>query len=157
MRNLLEGVICGIALFLLSYHGYKWYDSVTSKIAGLFALGIAFFPTSESSDKTDIISKLHYISAGIFFAALAFMSIFLFTKSSGYKTPQKKKRNRIYRVCGIIMIVSVIGIPIDNISAVNERIGFLKPTLIFETLALTAFGFSWLTKGEFLLKDEVVS
>ncbi len=154
MRNEMEGIICGISMFLLSYHGYTKQDSIVSKLAGLFALGIAFLPTSETSDKGDIISKLHYITAGIFFALLAYMSIFLFTKSAGNPTPQKIRRNRIYRVCGIIMVVSFIGIPIDSIKVIHDNISFLKPTLIFETLALTAFGISWLTKGEWIYKDK---
>lgn len=153
MRNALVGIVCGISLFLLSYHGYTRQDSVASKLAGLFALGIAFFPTSPGDDKGDIMSKLHYITSGIFFAILAYMSIFLFTKTSGNMTPEKKMRNRIYRVCGIIMVVSVICIPIAGIPAIHRHIAFLKPTIILETLALTSFGISWLTKGEFLLKD----
>jgi len=155
MRDLLIGIICGIALFLLSYHGYTWKDSLASKLAGTFALGIAFFPTSETSDKGDIISTLHYLTSGVFFAILAYMSIFLFTKSSGIMTPEKKKRNRIYRITGIIMAISVVGIPIDGIPAVHDLIGFLKPTIILETIALSSFGISWLTKGEFILKDRL--
>src|SRR4051812_49263880 len=60
MRDELEGIICGIALFLFSYHGYSRQDSLASKSAGFFALCIAFLPTSASADKTDIISILHY-------------------------------------------------------------------------------------------------
>ncbi|MEP6844587.1 MAG: hypothetical protein ABI861_01225 [Panacibacter sp.] len=101
----------------------------------------------------ELLSTLHFVSSGIFFVILSYMSIFLFTKSRGIKTQNKIKRNRIYRVCGIIMLVSVIGIPIDNIPAIHEQISFLKPTLILETLALLSFGISWLTKGEFILKD----
>lgn len=153
MRNGFVGILCGVSLFLLSYHGYKWYDSLASKAAGLFALGIAFFPTSETNDKTDIISKLHYISAGIFFVILACMSLFLFTKSSGHKTRAKKNRNRIYRICGIGMLVSVACIPLDGIPVIHDRIAFLKPTLLLETLALLFFGISWLTKGEAILGD----
>ena len=153
MRDALIGIVCGISMFLLSYNGYTRRDSIASKLAGLFALGIAFFPTSGSSDKTDIISKLHYITSAIFFVILAYMSIFLFTRTSGNMTPEKKKRNRVYRVCGIIMLVSVAGIPIYAIPAIHKALSFLKPTIILETFALTSFGISWLTKGEFLLKD----
>ena len=153
-RNALVGIVCGISLFLLSYNGYTLKDSIASKLAGLFALGIAFFPTSATNDKNDIISILHYVVSGIFFAILAYMSIFLFTKSSGNMTPEKKQRNEVYRACGIIMAVCVIGIPINSIPAIRDRTIFLKPTLILETLALLAFGISWLTKGEFLLKDK---
>ncbi|TDW96170.1 hypothetical protein [Dinghuibacter silviterrae] len=154
MRDEMEGIICGIALFLMCYHGYSTLDSVISKLAGFFALGIAFLPTSDTSSKTDLLSILHYTTSGIFFALLAFMSIALFTKSAGHKTEQKIKRNRVYRVCGILMAVSVVLIPIDEIGVIHARIGFLKPTLILETIALVSFGISWLTKGEFILKDK---
>ena len=154
MRNVLVGVVCGISLFLFCYHGYKWYDSLSSKLAALFALGIAFFPTSATNDKTDIISKLHYITSGIFFVILAFMSIFLFTKSSGDMTSQKKKRNRVYKICGIIMLISVAGIPIAGFDSIWDKIKHLKPTFFLETIALVAFGISWMTKGEAIFWDK---
>jgi hypothetical protein len=155
MRNELEGILFGIGMFLLCYDGYDRQDSVVTKLAGLFGLCIALFPTSPTSEKGDIISVIHYVTAGIFFVLLAYTSVFLFTKSSGYPTPQKFKRNRIYRICGIVMAVTVIGIPIDGIDAIWDKIGFLHPTLILELLALASFGISWLTKGEFWMKDKV--
>jgi hypothetical protein len=154
MRNELEGIIFGIGMFLLCYHGYDRQDSIISKLAGLFGLCIALFPTSPSNVKDDIVSMIHYITAGFFFALLAYTSVFLFTKKSDYPTAEKVKRNRIYRVCGIVMAVSVIGIPLDGITPIWDKIGFLHPTLILELLALTSFGISWLTKGEFWLKDK---
>jgi hypothetical protein len=154
MRNEMEGILCGIALFLLAYRGYSRLDSVVSKLTGLFALCIAFFPTSDSLSKADPISTVHYITAGIFFALLAFMSIWLFTRTSGYMTKQKKRRNFIYRLCGIVMAVAVIGIPIDGIPSIKSQVAFLKPTLLLEIIALTSFGISWLTKGELILKDK---
>jgi hypothetical protein len=157
MRNELEGIIFGIGMFLLCYDGYNRQDSIISKLAGLFGLCIALFPTSPTSEKGDIISVIHYVTAGIFFALLAYMSVFLFTKSSGYPTPQKVRRNRIYRICGIVMAVTVIGIPIDGITSIWDKIGFLHPTLILELLALTSFGTSWLTKGEFWVKDKATA
>jgi uncharacterized membrane protein len=153
MRNLFVGVICGISLFLFSYHGYKWYDSLASKLAGLFGLGIAFFRTSASDDKTDILSILHYVTSGIFLVILALMSFFLFTKSKGTMTTQKKKRNKVYRICGIVIFVSVALIPVAGLDGIWEKIKFLKPTFTLETIALVAFGISWLTKGEAILAD----
>ncbi|HMK24717.1 MAG TPA: hypothetical protein VK483_01715 [Chitinophagaceae bacterium] len=153
MRNLFVGVICGISLFLFSYHGYKWYDSLASKLAGLFGLGIAFFRTSASDDKTDILSILHYVTSGIFLVILALMSFFLFTKSKGTMTAQKKKRNRVYRICGVVIFVSVALIPVAGMDGIWEKIKFLKPTFALETIALVAFGVSWLTKGEAIFGD----
>jgi hypothetical protein len=153
MRNELEGILFGIGMFLLCYDGYDLQDSIISKLAGLFGLCIALFPTSPTTEKGDVISVIHYVTAGIFFALLAYTSVFLFTKTTDYPTPQKVRRNRIYRICGIVMAVAVIGIPIDGINSIWNKIGFLHPTLILELLALTSFGISWLTKGEFWLKD----
>jgi hypothetical protein len=153
MRNLLVGVICGISLFLFCYHGYKWYDSLFSKLAALFGLGIAFFRTSATNDKTDILSILHYVTSAIFFVILAFMSIFLFTKSKGTMTSMKKKRNRVYRICGITILVSVACIPLFGLPAIWDSVKSFKPTFVLETIALVAFGISWLTKGEAILGD----
>lgn len=155
VRNLLVGVVCGISLFLFCYHGYKWYDSLASKLAGLFALGIAFFPTSATNDKTDIISILHYVTSGIFLVILALMSFFLFTKTNpnGAMTARKKQRNRVYRICGIVIFVSVALIPVAGLDGIWEKVKFLKPTFTLETIALIAFGISWLTKGEAILGD----
>jgi hypothetical protein len=155
MRNELEGILFGIGMFLLCYDGYDCVDSIISKLSGVFGLCIALFPTSPANVTGDVISTIHYVAAGIFFALLAYMSIFLFTKKSAHPTPQKIKRNRIYRACGIVMAVAVAGIPFDGIAAISEKIGFLDPTLILEFLALTSFGISWLTKGEYWLKDEI--
>ena len=155
MRNELEGIIFGIGMFLLCYDGYDLQDSIISKLAGLFGLCIALFPTSPTTEKGDVISVIHYVTAGIFFALLAYTSVFLFTKTTDYPTPQKVRRNRIYRICGIVMAVAVTGIPLDGIDPIWDKIGFLHPTLILVLLALTSFGISWLTKGEFWLKDKV--
>jgi hypothetical protein len=154
MRNELEGIIFGIGMFLLCYDGYTRQDSIISKLAGFFGLCIALFPTSPSSEKGDVVSVIHYVTAGIFFALLAYTSVFLFTRTSGNPTPQKLKRNRIYRICGIVMAVAVTGIPLDGINPIYDKIGFLHPTLILELLALTSFGISWLTKGEIWMKDK---
>jgi len=150
MRNEMEGILCSIALFLMCYHGYTKQDSIISKLAGFFCLCIAFLPTSDSALKDDLISKLHYITAGIFFTLLAYMSFFLFTKTAGNPTKQKLRRNKVYRTCAIVMAVASLGIPFDQ----HPAIAFLKPTLVLETITLVAFGISWLTKGELILKDK---
>ena len=149
MRNGLVGILCGMSLFLL-YHGNERIDSVASKLAGVFALGIAFFPTSPTGEKDDILSILHYVTSGIYFAVLSYMSVFLFTKSRGHKTKEKKKRNRVYRTCGIIMAISAICIPLDGLKPIHDKIIFLKPTLILETIALTSFGIH-VNKGRILV------
>ena len=68
-------------------------------------------------------------------------------------TAMKKQRNRVYKICGIVILVSVAGIPIAGLNGIFEYIKFLKPTFVLETIALVAFGISWLTKGEAILGD----
>ena len=78
----------------------------------------------------------------IFFALLAYNSFFLFTKGSENPTENKKKRNIIYKVCGIGMVSSflfMIPVAIFNIHG---------GTWAIETIALAFFGISWLTKSD---------
>ena len=51
-------------MFLLAYRRYSKRDSIISKLAGFFAVCIAFFPTSATDDKSDPISIVHYVTAG---------------------------------------------------------------------------------------------
>jgi uncharacterized membrane protein len=156
MRNILVGVLCIMGGFLLSYHGPKGirsWDSLASKSAGLFAFCIAFIPTSQNGDNA-LSDNIHYIVSALFLAILSFMSLFLFTKSGEYITKQKIKRNRVFKVCGIIMLASICLIPLNEIKIVHDHIYKFKPTLICETIALISFGISWLVKGELIFKDK---
>lgn len=156
MRNVLVGVLCVMSAFLLSYHGpdgVKSWDSVASKSAGIFALCIAFIPTSETGD-SGLLDTLHYVFSALFLLILSLMSLFLFTKSQMQVTIQKVQRNRVYKVCGIIMLITITCIPLNKIKSIHDKIAKFKPTLICETVALASFGVSWLTKGELILKDK---
>lgn len=65
-------------------------------------------------------------------------------------TPNKKKRNIIFKVCGIGMIASfLVVIPL-------ELLNIDSAIWIMEALALMFFGVSWLTKSQcykWLFKD----
>ena len=84
---------------------------------------------------------IHNISAVIFFLLLAYNSLFLFTKSSGEMTEKKKKRNIIFKVCGIGMVISLVCIVPFSIFDVWGG------TWLVEMFALAFFGVSWLTKS----------
>jgi hypothetical protein len=164
MGNYFVGTLCAVALFLFSYNGYDKQDRLSSILACIFALGIAFFPTSmsdpeslcniNSRNSSSFISTIHYTSAGLFFIDLAYISFWLFTKSSGNYTPQKIKRNKVYKLCGYLIVLSIVLIALYHIPFIHSEFQKYKPVIYLETIALWAFGFSWLTKGEFLLKDE---
>jgi len=67
---------------------------------------------------------------------------------------EKIKRNRIYKTCGYIIIISLLCILIYKMFLTETAIAEIEPVLIFEALALAAFGTSWLIKGEAMLKDK---
>ena len=122
--NLLTGILCAVALFLIAYRGFDSTDHISTSLAGVFALGIAMFPTNDSDPYHCSIIKLapnclrsevHYIFAALFFIMLAWISLFLFTKSKGYKTRQKEKRNRIYRICGVVILIAITSIAVYSL------------------------------------------
>lgn len=164
MRNIFVGIICAIALFLFAYKGYDKTDNLAGDLACIFALGVAFFPTSVTepltqcmtdSSGTKIISNIHFISAALFFIVLAYFSIFLFTKGSKNPTKRKLKRNILYKVCGYIILASILLIALYSLvfKEMFPKLQNYDPVFLLETLALWAFGTSWLTKGEAIFND----
>lgn len=164
-------IVSLLAIFLLIYKGREPIDFIFSATAGIFALCLIVFPTDNISgicnDEQHLysltimkVSKfrtgLHYISAAIFLSCLAYMSIFLFTKSK--KEPEdrgqpKRRRNRIFRVCGVIMFAAILVILANFLGWISDA-AFDKYQLTFwmETIAIEAFGLSWLIKAEVILK-----
>ena len=146
-------IILGSAgILLVCYKGYDLQDRIICTAAGIFGLGICLFPCSHPDGiitnvgtfglPSNISGIVHNICAFIFFGLLAYNSIFLFTKSAGEMTEEKKKRNIIYKVCGYGMIGSFILLIPFTLLHVNIGIW------IVEAIALMFFGISWLTKSE---------
>lgn len=155
-------VVLGSAgILLINYKGYEKIDDITATIAGIFALLICIFPMTylpDPSIKTGVLhlpsnisNIFHCISAVGFFGTLAFMSFFLFTKTKGEMTKQKKIKNIIYRVCGIGMMASFLLMLLNFIPGVN----IYNLTWIVEAIALFFFGTSWIIKADTIpyLKD----
>ncbi|WP_281323388.1 hypothetical protein [Flavobacterium aestivum] len=161
-----------LAIFLIVYKGKEPIDFYISLFAGVFALLVVLFPTNNITDIccdtakkysvtilpiSDFRMYFHYTAAGLFFSCLSYMSIFLFTKSD--KSPskrgtRKKIRNRVYRTCGVLMILAMLILLADTLKIIDSS-HFKTFPLIFwmETLAIESFGFAWLVKGETLFKD----
>jgi hypothetical protein len=164
--DLFVGILCAVAMFLLAYKGYPDdnTDNILTSLTGICALFVAFFPTNDNSTDSCAVVHLpinaarnwaHYGFSAAFFILLAFISYFLFTKSKGVKTKSKIRRNKVYRVCGVFIIVFIALIAIylkmaDRLSGLAKY----KPVFWLEWFALIAFGFSWLIKGEMMLADK---
>ena len=160
MRNIFVGTQWAMSSFLFSYRGYAIADDVAGKVASVSALGIALFPTTPSSGVAStaiLIGHVHTVCTFAFFSTLAFFALVLFTKTGpGKPTPRKLLRNKVYRLCGSTIIVSMLLIAVHNVLPGESTRGLepFRPVFALETLAILAFGSSWLVKGEALLKDQ---
>lgn len=160
MGDVFVGLLSTVALFLFTYKGYKnknselLTDNQTGNLACLFALGVAFFPTSEIEGKTSITSWIHYICASFFFISLAYFSLRKFTKTRGIITENKLLRNKIYRFCGWTIIFSIVMLLLYNVPFINKWVAKSPYFILFEILALWAFAFSWMVKSEIFFPDK---
>jgi hypothetical protein len=159
MRNVFVGSLCAISVFLMSSRGYDRRDHVAGILASIFGLGVALFPTAPDVNPTPgemIISRLHALWAASFLLTLAYFSLALFTQtdSPGRETPRKLQRNAVYRVCGwTILACLILSALVEQLPA-DSPVMKLYPLFWLESLAVVAFGVSWLTKGEAILKDQ---
>jgi uncharacterized membrane protein len=155
MRGVLVGGMCVIGAFLLAYHGYDLWDSLFTNAAGIGAIGVALFPTppSHPSFRATIVGYFHFAFGTVMFIALIVMALWLFRKTGpGGRTRRKQIRDRVYLICGIVMLVSlalagIVSLPFA--SGLNS----LNPVFWLETAAIVAFGVSWLVKGQAILRD----
>lgn len=172
MRDVFVGILCAIAVFLLCYKGYERRDEIAAGVAGFSVLLVALFPTPETSREGPgavrsvtlfsgamdpdpaLVGTLHFVSAAVFFVTLAVMSLFLFTKSDQpVPTPRKRHRNRVYVACGVVILACIALIVAGKLFFSDEwgrRTSFM---FWLESVAVIAFGISWLVKGEVVLGD----
>jgi uncharacterized membrane protein YjfL (UPF0719 family) len=170
MHIVFVGTLCVLGGFLITYRGtssYK-YENGISNFAGVCAFGVAMFPTDMKGLvnpagcscqfielKPALLSPehtgwIHYaFAAGLFICFVFFcMKIFQDADLGEPIDDKKKRRNRIYKFCGYIIIASIVCIAAFAIyDRITGRNNFPYYTFIFETTALLPFGFSWLLKG----------
>lgn len=141
-------IVLGSASFLLfSYKGYDKQDDIVNSLAGLFGIGVCLFPCRNNLPALGtfqvppaVSAICHNTSAVMFFLLLAYNSLFLFTKHGSVVTENKKKRNMIYKLCGVGMVLSF---------TVMLFPWFPIRTWLIETIALFFFGISFLTKADY--------
>lgn len=180
MRNVLVAALCALGVFLITYQGYDRLDSGITNVAGGAAVGVAFFPTSSPSFRPAWVGDVHPCFAAVAMISLALMAlqftqteasrgvkagwrqdlrrmalalVFRYSVPAGPHWARKRMRNRIYSGCAWAIVVGVVLAFWQNfwpssVQAVTQWLFW------FETLAIVAFGFSWLVKGETILADK---
>lgn len=156
VRGVLVGSLCAIGVFLFAYRGYDVWDDILTDSAGIFAIGVALFPTApvNPSSRARDIGYVHLACAGLLFAVLAVIALWQFTKTvpGTERTARKKKRDLVYRTCGIVIAVCLVLVPIESL-LIGAPIQRFRPLFWLEAVAVVAFGVAWLVKGEAILKD----
>ncbi|HYG51265.1 MAG TPA: hypothetical protein VD905_10200 [Flavobacteriales bacterium] len=168
--DVLVVILCILAAFLVTYNGYGFIEKCWAFVAAAGAVGVAFNPTDLKYDGKPEFSihvvrtpieinnlQLHLICALLFFVSLIVFSMYYFNKppqnphtAKQAKPFVKAGRKWTHYICGLIMIGCLVRIGIyffqwgDDAPPNN-------PTIFWcESIALWAFGISWLTKGETL-------
>jgi len=174
MREIFVGSLCAIAIFLICYKGYEKRDDIAANFAGFSLLIVAMFPTTErlkddvygrlpdsvtlfseyNSPDPELVGKIHFAAATVFFLTLAGMSLFLFTLSIRVNpTPRKWARNKVYVACGLTILGCIIAIALSKL-LFSERWNQQTSAMFWlEAVAVMAFGISWLTKAQVILPD----
>ena len=163
MRDVFVGLLCAAGVFLCLYRSGSKLDAAATITAGAAVMSIALLPMDPVYDP--IIQqrfpafdatmcyvnhgplKFHFIASVVFFLSIGFLTIFRFPLTKERLiTPQKKRRNAVYFLCGLTMIVGIVIIGIQG----------MRQGSIFwpEAFAIGAFGVAWLTKGQAILKDK---
>jgi hypothetical protein len=152
VRDILVGILFATGIFLWAYKGYTMKDLIFNRIAAVAAVGIALFPTPEDLSYKGL--TVHAVCATVFFVTLTIISGFLFTQTTPGrdKTPAKKVRDVVYRGCAIVMFIAIVMITAWSMLTLPFNIP--NHTFWLETVALVAFGLSWLTKGQVIFKDD---
>jgi heme/copper-type cytochrome/quinol oxidase subunit 2 len=150
--SVFAGVLFALALFLLTYPGYKEVaaDRVVGRLGGLAAIAVALFPTSPPDGLLPPswwhhnMAMIHHASAVILFVAFILFAIWLFRKSNiperRDRPLEKRRRDDICLACGIVMIVAVLWAASSMVTH--------APIFLPESIAIIGFAVSWLTKGE---------
>lgn len=167
MGEMFTGVLCAVALFLFCYKGHPLRpgekglsDSFVTNAAGLFALGVVIFPTSSEEGccitdnmrtfmSSTYTGYIHFAFAALFFLALAYMCLVNFRRTAQVGVKGRGHSYTLYLVCGWIMLACLLSIFIYAmwLAPAHDCSGKYHVVFILETIALVAFGISWLTKG----------
>jgi hypothetical protein len=165
MRNVFVGSMCALAVFFLSYNhrplpSFK-PDMRLSRAASVVTVGVALLPTTSDADTASgaekAVGTAHLICAGALFVILAVFCLFFFTRTdAGPPQGMKRVRNAVYRTCGYVIVTAIALVLVTNVVSPPDSWNAL---FWLETVAVLAFGASWLVKSGFLgiLADRVPS
>jgi hypothetical protein len=162
MRDVFVGSMSAIAIFLISYRHAR-IDDVLSTLAGLMALGVALLPSKHFDDtmsQTDkIIGIGHVVASALMFLIMAIFCFFVFTRkdarTSKSDLPEPKRmRNNLYVLSGWAIVLALALGAAGSLYLSESIQAKVQPMFWGEAIAIWAFGFAWLVKGDAIIRDD---
>ena len=144
--NVFTGALCVIGIFLLAYRLTAWaVDNVATTLAGVSALGVAFFHAAPANATLNQLrlADVHLTCAAALFILLGGISLFIFPLDI---LPDQQWRAKWYMAFGALIWLSIILMPVLSSLAGsfydNDHVFF-----ILETVCVMAFAVSFILKG----------
>lgn len=144
--NVFTGALCVIGIFLLAYRLTAWaIDNLATTLAGIAALGVAFFHAAPNHATLSQLrlADVHLACAATLFILLGAISLFIFPRDI---LPGQRWRANCYMALGALIWLSIILMPLLNWLAGS----FYDRHHVFfflETVCVMAFAASFILKG----------
>lgn len=151
------------SFFFITYKGYDIKDRIVNITTGIGLMFVLIFPCENEGiyemGKTipyfskvglfhlsmDISKVFHYAGAIVAFIMMFVNVTFLFTLHLDEITKQKKIRNIIYKVCGVVIAVGIALLLVGKTVISSTNLPWIA-----ELVILTACSLAWLVKSESL-------
>jgi hypothetical protein len=163
MHDAFVGILFATAIFLVTYKVVeRRLDNALSILAGIAVMGVALFPTGRPRGEGSLtplqqslgestVAIVHFTCAGVFIVLLAIIS-YCFGVDEGGRTQRRGHGRtmlpptfwrRFHKLSALVIVLSVV------FMAVTKWRGWFDDysLLVGESVAVLAFGVSWLMKG----------
>lgn len=156
LRNWFVGSLFAIGAGLLVYMATKRSrpDGVLSFIAGVCAIMVALFPTNQIDAEVSTIALVHFVCAVALLILLGVMCWRFGTRDGTQPNRSDRRRanwRRFHHFCALAIWSAVLWCAIAIVGEVVFDLPLRYAVVVGESVAVLAFGFSWLLKGSELL------
>lgn len=141
------GALCVIGIFLLAYRLTAWaVDNVVTTLAGVAALGVAFFHCAQANSTASQLrlADVHLTCASALFILLGGISLLIFPRDT---PPGQQWRANWYMALGATIWLSIILMPTLSALAASFYDGN-HVFIALETVCVMAFSVSFILKGQ---------
>jgi hypothetical protein len=156
LRNWFVGSLFAIGAGLLVYMATKRSrpDGALSVVAGVCAIAVALFPTNKIDEEVTTIAVVHFVCAVMLLILLGVICWRFGTRDGTQPNRSDRRRTnwrRFHHSCAVIIWSAVVWCAFTVVLDVVADISVPYAVVFGESVAVLAFGFSWLLKGSELL------